>query len=196
MHLFKSVVSLCTVVAATACGGVEEQGGLATRESALVSGTSQGCTFTASVVTRPGPFPYIYDVKVTREASNTCPWGEGTVVVGSATGGSPTPWLAANELGVAVSYTYRTGGPSSQNLGLKHVAPDTLAIVRSRGLTVNALGKAIYSGSLSIETDGTTLTVTGTKDAPLYGETGSGNSYVATFQDFFTSETEPSIVAF
>ncbi|WP_141621399.1 hypothetical protein [Myxococcus sp. AB036A] len=63
-------------------------------------------------------------------------------------------------------------------------------------VSVNALGKATYSGYLSIETDGTTLTVSGTKDAPLYGETGSGNYYVATFQDFFTSEIGPSIVAF
>ncbi|NNB98065.1 hypothetical protein HJC10_29340 [Corallococcus exiguus] len=198
MHHLKSVVSLCAVVAVTACGGgAEGQGEFSTRESALVTGTSQGCTFTVSSAPRqPGPFPYIFDITLTREASSTCPWSAGSVVVGFSNGTPSTVSLAANDLGVAVSYTYRTGGPSPQQLGIKHVAPETLAITRSTGLYFNALGKFIYAGDLSIEPDGMTLTVSGTKNAPIVGETGSGDNYVATFPDFFTSETAPSIVAF
>ncbi|MBJ6764507.1 hypothetical protein JGU66_27365 [Myxococcaceae bacterium JPH2] len=196
MHCWKAVVSLVAVVSVTACGGVEAERGLGTQTAALTAGTSQGCTFTAAVVARSGPFPYIYDVKVTREASDTCPWAASTAVVGYGTGAVPTAWLVANDLGVAVSYTFRTGGPSPQQVGLKSLAPDTLAVVRSTVLTTNSLGTFIYSGNLAIAPDGTTLTVSGTKNAPLYGETGSGNNYVATFPDFFTSETAPSIVAF
>jgi hypothetical protein len=197
MQLLKSVVSLGALVAVTACGGAEGQGGLSTQASALVTGTSQGCTFTVSAAPRqPGPFPYIYDTTVTRAASATCPWGAGSVVVGSSNGTPSTVSLAANDLGVAVSYTYRTGGPSPQQLGLKHVAPDTLAITRSTGLYFGGVGRFIHEGDLSIEPDGTTLTVSGTKNAPIVGETGSGDHYVATFPDFFTSDTAPAIVAY
>lgn len=198
MHHFKSVVSLGAVFAVTACGGgAGGQGELSTQESALVTGVSQGCTFTVSSAPRqPGPFPYIFDITLTREASATCPWSAGSVVVGFSNGTPSTVSLAANDLGVAVSYTYRTGGPSPQQLGIKHVAPDTLAINRSTGLYFSAVGRFIYAGDLSIEPDGMTLTVSGTKNAPIVGETGSGDNYVATFPDFFTSETTPSIVAF
>ncbi|MBU8893980.1 hypothetical protein DRW03_13400 [Corallococcus sp. H22C18031201] len=196
MHCWKAVAYLVALGSMTACGGVEAEGGLGAQKAALTTGTSLGCTFTAAVVAKPGPFPPIYDVKVTRDASPTCPWGASTVVVGSGTGAVPTAWLVANDLGVAVSYTFRTGGPSAQQVGLKNLAPDTLAVVRSTGLRTNALSTYIYSGDLAIAPDGTTLTVSGTKNAPLVGETGSGSNYVATFPDFFTTETAPSIVAF
>ena len=194
MHLFKSVVSLGAVVAVTACGGVEGQGELTTRESALVTGPSQGCTFTVSSAPRqPGPFPYIFDVTVTRLASSTCAWGAGSVLVGSSNAVEPTVSLAANELGVAVAYTY---GKYARSLELKHLAPDTLTVVRSSTLYPTGAQYSVSSGDLAIGPDGTTLTVSGTKTGPIVGETGSGGSYVASYPDFFTSTTAPSIVAF
>ncbi|TSC31170.1 hypothetical protein [Corallococcus sp. Z5C101001] len=197
MHVFKSVVSLCAVVGLTACGGMEEQeGGLATQESALA--TSQGCTFSVSSSARPGTTPPIYDVKVTRAASDTCAWGADSVVVGSSTATVPTLSLVANDLGVAVSYTSKSSvsGSAPQTLGLVHLAPDTLDTVRSAGLAVYLGRGSIYSGSLSIASDGTTLSVSGTKNGTIYGQTGTGNTYVATYPDFFTSTTAPSIMTF
>ncbi|AFE05851.1 hypothetical protein COCOR_04465 [Corallococcus coralloides DSM 2259] len=195
----KSVVSLCAIAGLTACGaGVDGEDGLATQESALVTGTSQGCTFTVSSAARAGTFPPIYDVTVTRAADATCAFGAGSLVVGSSTGTAPSLSLAANDLGVAVSYTYKTSvsGSSPQSLGLKHVAPDTLAIVRSTGLSIFLGSGSIYSGSLSIASNGTTLTVSGTKSGTISGQTGSGNNYVASYPDFFTSTTAPSIFTF
>lgn len=197
MHVFKSVVSLCAVVGLTACGGMEEQeGGLATQESALA--TSQGCTFTVSSAARPGTAPPIYDVKVTRAASDTCAWGADSVVVGSSTGTSPTLSLVANDLGVAVSYTskFSPSGSAPQTLGLQHLAPDTLETVRFAGLAVSLGRGSIYSGNLSIASDGTTLIVSGTKNGTISGQTGSGSNYVASYLDFFTSTTPPSIMTF
>ncbi|WP_223632572.1 hypothetical protein [Corallococcus sp. EGB] len=198
MHLFKSVVSLSAIAMVMACGGVEEQGGLATQESALVTGTSRGCTFTVSSAARPGTLPPIYDVTVTRAAGDTCAFGAGSVAVGSSTGTAPLLSLAANDLGVAVSYTSKSSvsGSAPQSLGIKHLAPDTLDTVRSEGLAV-FLGKgSIYSGNLSIGSDGTTLTVSGTKNGTISGQTGTGNNYVATYLDFFTSETPRTVMTY
>ncbi|GMU05385.1 hypothetical protein [Corallococcus caeni] len=193
----KSVVSLCAVAGLTACGGgMEGEDGLATQESALV--TSQGCTFTASYAAQPGTLPPVYNVTVTRAADATCAYGAGSVVVGTSTGTAPTLSLVANDLGVAVSYTYKSSvsGSAPQSLGIKHVAPDTLDIVRSAGLAVYLGRGSIYSGSLSIASDGTTLTVYGTKSGTIYGQTGTGNTYLASYPDFFTSTTAPSIMTF
>ncbi|AFE05852.1 hypothetical protein COCOR_04466 [Corallococcus coralloides DSM 2259] len=198
MSSFKSVVSLCAVAGLMACGGgVEGQGELSTQKSALVTGTSQGCTFTVSFVQR-APFPPpSYDIKLTREASATCPWPASTVTVGLSNANPPTMVsLAANDLGVAVGYTYRTGGPSPLAVAIKHVAPDTMAIVRSTGLTPISLGTYIWSADLAIGPDGTTLIATGTKNVPISGETGSGDHYVAVFPNFFTSTLAPTIVAY
>lgn len=197
MHFFKSVVSLSALATVMACGGVEEQGGFATQKSNLVSGNSQGCLFVVSSAERPGPFPPIYDIKLKRYAGENCPWGESTVTVGASTGAAPLMVsLAANELGVAVSYTFRTGGPSPMAVGIKHVAPDTLSIVRSAELTPTTLGSSIYSGVLGIAPDGTTLIATGTKNVPISGETGAGDHYVAVFPNFFTSTLSRTVVAY
>lgn len=197
MQFFKSVVSLSAIAMVMACGGVEEQGGLATQESALASGYSQGCQFVVSYVQRNIPVPPMYDIKLKRSASESCPWGESTVTVGYS-GGTPPSMvsLAANELGVAVGYTFRTGGPSPMAVGIKHVAPDTLGIVRSAELTPTALNTSIYSANLGIAPDGTTLIVTGTKNVPIVGETGAGDHYVAVFPNFFTSTLDRTVVAY
>ncbi|WP_375745260.1 hypothetical protein NR800_10940 [Corallococcus interemptor] len=196
MQFFKSAVSLGALAVVMACGGAEEAGALATQKASLVTGTSQGCTFTVSFVQRV-PVPPIFDIKLTREASATCPWSASTVTVGYSNANPPSMVsLAANDLGVAVGYTYRTGGPSPMAVAIKHVAPDSLAIVRSAGLMPVALGTYIWSADLGIGPDGTTLIATGTKNVPISGETGSGDRYVAVFPDFFTSTLAPTIVAY
>jgi hypothetical protein len=110
--------------------------------------------------------------------------------------------LTGNDLGVAVSYTnkYSTSGSSiGVWLELIHVAPDTLAGVRYETLKAgeNYQHTAISSGVLSLLTDttGTALIVRGRKDGLLPGEIGSGPYYTATYPNFFTSTTPPTITA-
>ncbi|MHA7630785.1 hypothetical protein [Corallococcus sp. M7] len=197
MQIFKPAVSLGALAVVMACGGgAEEAGALVTQKSALVTGTSQGCTFSVSYVQRV-QVPPIFDIKLTREAGATCPWSASTVTVGYSNANPPSMVsLAANDLGVAVGYTYRTGGISPQAVAIKHVAPDTLAIVRSAGLMPTAPGTYIWAADLGIGPDGTTLVATGTKNVPISGETGSGDHYVAVFPDFFTSTLAPTVVAY
>lgn len=168
------------------------------RLTSVTSGVSQGCSFSVSAQQRSG-FPPQYDIVVTRAASSTCPWGAGSTVVGS-TYNSPALSLVANDLGVAVSFTVKStpSGSAAIFLYLDDLAPDTLGIVRSTALGArnSSFAGYVYSGDLTILTDGTTLEVRGTKSGVIPGETGSGSNYVATFPDFFTSTTAPSVVAY
>jgi hypothetical protein len=201
MRTVKPAASLAVALLISACGGPAAEDSLeaATGSAALTSAVSQGCTFTLSSKQRAGTLPPQYDVIVTREASSTCAWGSGSVVLGT-TYNSPTLSLAANGLGVAASFTYK-GSPSGSAaifLYLRHLAPDTLSIVRSTSIGAMNPSYAgyVYSGDLSILADGTTLEVRGTKSGTIPGETGSGSNYVATYPHFFTSTTPPTIVAY
>ncbi|AKI99576.1 galactose oxidase-like protein [Archangium gephyra] len=200
MRTLKLAASLSAALVMQACGAPasEEPSRLATSAAALTTAVSRGCTFTLTYKEVMPPFPPTYVPVVTRQASSTCPWGAGSVELPGAYS-VPQLSLAANDLGVAVSYTnkYSPSGSSGTWLELRHVAPDTLAVVRSVTLSahVNFSSGHMYSGELSILTDGTTLKVRGEKAGILGGETGSGNYYVATFPNFFTSTTAPAITA-
>jgi hypothetical protein len=199
MRSLKLVASLVPLTL-SACGGAatpEEQ--LATSASALTSGVSQGCTFDISSRVKTGTLPPQYEVVVTRAASSTCAWGSGNVVIGT-TYNSPSLSLAANDLGVAASFTYK-GTPSGSAaifVYVDHVAPDTLSIVRSSAIGAMNPSYAgyVYGGDLSILPDGTTLQVSGTKSGTIPGQTGSGSNYIATYPNFFTSTTAPTVVAY
>ncbi len=202
MKLFKRGVYLCAAISLTACGGQEPQSQqepgaeLATQESGLA--TSLGCDFSVTYATVPGTLPPNYNVILNRQASATCAWGAGSVVLGTSVNYTPLLSLAANDLGVAVSYVYKNSlsGSSPSFLALRHVDPETLATVRSAGISPYLGRGYVFSGYLTIEPDGTTLTVSGTKSGKVFGETGSGSNYIATFPDFFTSTTAPTIVAY
>jgi hypothetical protein len=200
MRSLKAVASLVAVLALSACGGPDvQEEPLVTSSAALTSGVSRGCTFSVSSRQKPGTLPPQYEIVVTRVASSTCAWGDGSVVLGS-TYNSPSLSLAANDLGVAASFTYK-GTPSGSAaifVYVDHVAPDTLSIVRSTGLGAMNTGYAgyVYSGALSILSDGTTLEVRGTKSGTIPGEIGSGSNYIATYPDFFTSTTPPTVLAY
>ncbi|QSQ26464.1 hypothetical protein JY651_16690 [Pyxidicoccus parkwayensis] len=205
MGMFKRGVYLCAAIALTACGGQapesqQEPGAeLATQEAGLTGGTSQGCAFNIFYVQRPGVLPPVYDIRLNRAASDTCAWGQASLLLGSSTNFSPRISLAANDLGVAVSWVYKNSpsGSSPSVLALRHVDPGTMTVVRSEGLSAGMFGSgSIYTGDLNILTDGTTVTVTGTKSAAISGETGSGSNYVATYADFFTSTTPRTVVAY
>ncbi|MGZ3457115.1 MAG: hypothetical protein ACXU86_01280 [Archangium sp.] len=199
MRTLRLVASLATPLALSACGGPAAQDEqLATRTAALTSGVSQGCTFSLSYSQKPGTLPPQYNVVLTRDATG-CTWGADSVVLGT-TYNTPSLSLAANDLGVAASFTYK-GTPSGSAaifVYLRNLAPDTLSVVRatSIGAMNNGFAGYVYSGDLTIQTDGTTLEVRGTKSGVIPGETGSGSNYVATYPDFFTSTTSPTIVAY
>jgi hypothetical protein len=108
--------------------------------------------------------------------------------------------LAANDLGVAASFVDKgtPSGSAALFVSVKHVAPDTLSTVRSTGIGAMNPGYAgyVYGGQLSILSDGTTLDVRGTKSGTIPGELGGGSNYIATYPDFFTSTTPPTVVAY
>ena len=199
MRTLKLVASLATTLALAACGGPAAQDEqLATSSAALTSGVSQGCLFNISYRQKPGTLPPLYEVVVTRDATG-CAWGGGSVVLGTSYN-TPALSLAANNLGVAASFTSK-GTPSGSAaifVYLRHLAPDTLSVVRATIIGAMNSGYAgyVYSGELSILSNGTTLEVRGTKSGVIPGETDSGSNYIATYPNFFTSTTSPTIVAY
>jgi hypothetical protein len=203
MRIVKSATSFAVALLLIACGGTgsEESPEIATTSAALTSGVSNGCTFTLSYRENITSFPPLYEAVVTRHSAHKqkCPWGNGSVVLG-ASYSVPALSLAANEHGVAASFTYKhsPSGSASTNLQLRHVAPNTLAVVRSETIRAEYYFSSanVHGGELSILSDGTTLEVRGTKDGFIPGESGSGPNYIATYPDFFTSTAAPSIVAY
>ncbi|HLM45406.1 MAG TPA: kelch repeat-containing protein, partial [Myxococcaceae bacterium] len=171
MSALKFAASLAVAVLLPACGGpaAEDASELATQSAALTTAVSRGCTFSLSYQQAYMIFPPRYDAVVTRQASASCPWGQASAVVGSSYN-PPALSLAANDLGVAVSYTNKyslSGSSVGVWLELRHVAPDTLAVVRYETLTAGQDYRhtPIYSGELSLRTNttGTALIVQGTK---------------------------------
>ena len=199
MRTLKLAASLTAALLTQACGGPapEAPSQLVTSTAALTTAVSRGCTFTLTYKEVMPPFPPTYVPVVTRQASATCPWGAGSVDLPGAYS-VPQLSLAANDLGIAVGYTnrYSPSGSAGTWLELRHVAPDTLSVVRSVTLAAHVNTRPTYvNGELSILTDGTTLKVQGQKGGVLPGESGSGQYYTATFPNFFTSTTAPTIVA-
>jgi hypothetical protein len=203
MRTMKFAASLSVAVLMSACGGpaAEDSLELATQSAALTTAVSRGCTFSLSYLQAPMTFPPRYDAVLTRQASASCPWGQGSTVVGSSYN-PPALSLAANDLGVAVSYTNKyslSGSSTGVWLELVHVAPDTLAGVRYTTLTAGQDYRhtPIYSGELTLRTDttGTALIVRGEKSGIIAGETGSGRYYTATYLNFFTTTNQPIVTA-
>lgn len=199
MKIFRRAVCLWAVSVLPACGGQEPAGAAEDvaggQESALTTAESRGCTFELTVALRTGPVPPIYDVTLHRLESATCAWPAASLDVARSYGFGAVPSVAltANELGVAVAYAVRVSpvGPYF-TLGFKQVEPESLAVERGIGYRAPPTNLT----SLTIEADGTTLTGHGTKSGAIYGETGSGNNFVVTFPDFFTSDTLPTLVAY
>ncbi|GHG94891.1 hypothetical protein [Comamonas sp. JC664] len=201
MQVFKSAVWFCAAVSLAACGAPEESAGeesLAQQDAALTTGTTQGCTYSITSTTVPGTVPPRYSVSVTRAASSTCPWPEASVTLDSGSYVFPARALLANSLGIAVTYTgkYSPSGSAPVSCGVRHLHPETLAVVRSEGIAVFLGSGNINSCHLDQTDGGATLVVYGTKGGRLYGETGSGSNYVATYYDFFTSTTPPVFYAY
>ncbi|WP_426755074.1 hypothetical protein [Myxococcus sp. Y35] len=195
MHVFKSAVWCCAAVSLAACGAAEESPEsevLAQRAAALVTGTTQGCTFTLSSVSVPGAMPPRWDIVVTRAASGTCAHAAGSVTLGTS---YDPPYLAllANSYSVATAFSYKPtpSGSSMKRCQVNHVDPATLGRVRTDYLGVMYGTAHLHTCALDQTDGGATLVAYGTKDGPLPGEVGNRGNYVATYYDFFTSTTPP-----
>lgn len=193
-----NIIQLCVVLLVTACGGATAQ-----RDPADVQGEDVpravtpellSCGLIITRVVNPG-MPLTYTILVKRV---NCIVPPESVVLGNSISHDPVLSLVSSELGAVATYTQKqnVSGSSPVTLGVVHVDPETLAIVRSTNLAVYLGRGSISSGTPRIEADGTTLTVSGTKSGVLLGEVGSGSHYVATYPDFFTSTLAPTIVAY
>ncbi|QSQ22715.1 hypothetical protein JY651_47745 [Pyxidicoccus parkwayensis] len=203
MSFVKRAVWLCAAVSLSACGGPEEASrapsgseSLGAQSSALLTGTSNGCTFSIDKFNVPLSPPY-YNIYLRRSASGTCAYpASGPVIEVSYT--NPPISLAANNLGVVTGYSYRGSPSPSGNIQcrVRHYDPATMTVVREHDIVVLYGAGNVESCNVAISSDGTTVTVGGTKTGPLQGETGSGTRYVATFPNFFTSTTPPTYTAY
>ncbi|MCE9671272.1 hypothetical protein LY474_26025 [Myxococcus stipitatus] len=201
MRFFKKAVCLCVVGLLGACGGEGPSGqedSLAQQESKATSVSIQGCIFSITAYPQTGVTPPAYDVKLIRQPIPSCPYGGGLVTLGTSVVHEPTRTVAGNALGIATAFTKKTSvsGSAPITVTVQHVDPATLTIVRSTGLAVYLGEGNVESGTVAVAADGTTVTVSGSKTGVLLGETGSGSHYTATYPDFFTSTTAPSIAAF
>ncbi|GEN10488.1 hypothetical protein SAMN05443572_103344 [Myxococcus fulvus] len=203
MRSFRRAVSLCAAMVLPACGVDEPAGGLEevfdVREAELVSAVSRGCVFELTSVVRAGTLPPIHDIFLSRLASGTCAWPAASIGLGTSIISTPSLSLVANDLGVAAGFTVKNGysGSSPRTVGIKHVDPELMTVVRNTGFAVYLGTGSVFLGYLAIGADGTTLTAGGTKAGIISpNETGSGSNFIATFPDFFTSTTPPGVVAY
>src|SRR6218665_1675821 len=180
MRTVRFTAPLLLPVGLVTCGGTvaEMAPPVVTQATALVQGTSQGCSFVLSSRMRPGGFPPLTEILLTREAFSPREEGRG-VVVTFGPKGSPGGWAAIS-------------------VQLRPVDPRTLSVVRAASLAALNPSYAgyVYSGEPALLSDGTTLEVRGSKHGTIPGETGGGSEYLATFPDFFTSTLPPSVVAY
>ncbi|NBD08434.1 MULTISPECIES: hypothetical protein [Corallococcus] len=171
---------------------------LAQQESAVSSASLDGCIYSISAYPQSGVTPTVYDIKLFRQPIPSCGYGYGTVTLGTSVIYEPTRSVAVNALGLAASYTKKSSvsGSSPITLSVHQVDPATLTVIRSNSLGVYLGAGNIVSENVAIAADGTTVTVSGSKTGVIYGESGSGSHYTATFVDFFTSTTPPTVAAF
>ncbi|WP_163994945.1 hypothetical protein [Pyxidicoccus caerfyrddinensis] len=203
MQLLKRAVWLCAAVSLSACGGPEEASQpsdgsepVGTYEGTLLTGTSNGCSFAIDKFNVPLSPPY-YNIYLRRSASATCAYPASSIVIGTSYTNPPIS-LAANNLGVVTGYSYKGTPSGSANIQcrVRHYDPATMTVVRESDIVVLYGAGNVNGCNVAISSNGTTVTVGGTKTGPLQGETGSGSNYVATYLDFFTSTTAPTYFAY
>ena len=104
--------------------------------------------------------------------------------------------IVGSDLGLAVGAVVRNGwsGSAAYIYALRHVNPTTFATVRNADIYCDYMTGNILTGSLSIGSGGTSVSVFGTKNGKINGL--SGSRYNASFANFFTSTTPPSIMTF
>jgi len=201
MRILKAAVAVLLPVVLVACGAApaEPAAPLATQGAALTQTSPEGCSFALLTRSRPGGFPPLTEIVLTRESTAACVAGGGSVVLGPSYNGSALSLLVTPQ-GVAVGFTSKAtpSGSAAVSVQLRHLDAQTLSVVRaaSLGALNPSSAGSVHEGELALLPDGTSLEVRGTKSGTIPGETGEGEQYRATWPDFFTSTTPPSIVAY
>lgn len=201
MNKFMRISCLGSALVVSACGGPlqEEEGEPLAQQTARLSttATSQGCDYSvASVQTTVSPPQY--NIVVTRTGGVNCTLQTGvSQVVRSVPLDAPKDVaIVGSDLGLAVGAVVRNGwsGSSAAIYTLRRLDPTTLATTREADIYCDYMTGSILTGSLSLGSTGTSVSVYGTKSGKINGQ--SGTRYSASFSDFFTSTTPPSIFVF
>ncbi len=179
--------------------------------------TVRGCSFAVgtAILTPPGsppggvsppPFPPLFLAYVERGSTGRGPrWCEpGFIVFGASAAADVEVDVAARpgKPFLVLDYTYRVTQDGHQRLGIVELDVFTGQTLCTTGLSALSSPSAtgdVSSGTLRLDAHGT-LTVTGTKDGTIPGETGSGSRYVAVWSDFLgagaCASSPTSVVAF
>lgn len=197
MSRLARVVCLGSALVVSACGGPqqEEEGEVLAQQTArLTTATSQGCDYSvASVQTTVSPPQY--NIVVTRTGGANCTLQIGaSQVVQSVPLSAPTDVaIVGSDLGLAVGAVVKNGwsGSAAYIYALRRLDPTTLATTRNADIYCDYMTGNILTGNLTISADGTSVTVAGTKNGKINGQ--SGSRFWASFANFFTSTTPPSI---
>jgi hypothetical protein len=199
MNKLTSVVCLASALAVTACGGPDlaDDAVLAEQRAGLTTASSQGCDYAVSTV-QTTTSPPQYNVVLTRTGGTGCTLTTGdTQVIQNVPLDAPgNVSIVGSSLGLAVGFVMRNGwsGSSAYIYALRRVDPTTLATTRNADIYCDYMTGNITSGSLSIASTGTSVSVFGNKTGKINGKAGS--FYSAAFMDFFTSTTPPNISTF
>ncbi len=196
MNKLARVVCLGSALVVSACGGQQlEEGEVLEQQTArLTTATSQGCDYSvASVQTTVSPPQY--NIVVTRTGGASCTLATGvSQVVQSVPLSAPTDVaIVGSDLGLAVGAVVKNGwsGSAAYIYALRRLDPTTLATTPNADIYCDYMTGNILTGSLGISADGTGVSVSGTKTGKINGQ--SGSRFWASFANFFTSTTPPSI---
>ncbi|WP_163999551.1 hypothetical protein [Pyxidicoccus caerfyrddinensis] len=175
----------------------EEGEPLAQQTARLTTATSQGCDYSVASV-QMSVSPPQWNIVVTRTGGTACTLTTGvSQVVQSVPLRAPADVaIVGSDLGLAVGLVMRNGwrGSAAYIYALRHVNPTTLATVRNADIYCDYMMGNILTGLLSIGSAGTSVSVYGTKNGKINGQ--SGTRYNASFANVFTSTTPPSIFVF
>jgi hypothetical protein len=199
LNRLTSVVCLGSALVVSACGGPEmaDDTVLAEQRAGLTTASSQDCDYSVSTV-QTTTSPPQYNVVLTRTGGVNCTLTVGdTQVIENVPLNAPgNVSIVGSSLGLAVGFVMRNGwsGSAAYIYALRRVDPTTLATTRNADIYCDYMTGNISTGSLSIASTGTSVSVFGTKTGKINGK--AGTYYSAAFPDFFTSTTPPNISTF
>ncbi|NMO17870.1 hypothetical protein HPC49_23385 [Pyxidicoccus fallax] len=202
MNHFTRVVCLASAFVVAACGGPQdeqqEQGeSLAQQTASLTTATSQGCDYSVASV-QVTTAPPTYNIVVTRTGGATCTLATGvSQVIHTVPLDAPSHVaIVGSDQGLAVGLVMRNSwtGSSPKVYGLRHVNPTSLSTVRNADIFCDYMTGSISTGNLSLHSTGTGVSVSGSMACKMNGR--QGTFYSASFANFFTSTTPPTITTF
>lgn len=202
MRTIRHAVPLLTALLLVACGGMEgADSPQLGQESAALTGQQttviwwNGYKYTLASTLRPGQFPPLYEITLTRST-----WADeplGSVTLGQTyEQGDLRLTATRNSIVAAFSYKYSPSGSASTAVEVNHINEFTLQVVRATELRVYPSGGFTPMVRVSkVSFSGSWLIVEGTKNGVIPGELGSGPDYTAAYPNFLTSEEPPRIYA-